>query len=190
MAGAEAGERSLLNCGSLGVRHFHSSHYVNVFLFATLLMTGWGTPTPAQRAPGAVSIVAQLYRDFAWEAVVEEPHWHGHELVDQPRAVLLRYFDERLTNLLLADRACNARTHGICKLDFLFMWDSQDPAATELKVLPTSDSGVVRVTFRYPNGGKSVYLKYKLVRTASGWRIDDIVNGSQWALRALLTGKN
>jgi hypothetical protein len=159
--------------------------------FAVILLVVSASSLTAQRArsPGAVATVAQLYRDFAWEAVVDEPVWNGHGLIDQPRAILLRYFDERLTDLLLVDRACVSHTHAICRLDFLPIWASQDPAATELKVLPTQDSSVVVVKFRYPSGGDAVELRYHLLKGKSGWRIDDISQGSRWSLLALLSRK-
>src|SRR2546428_13926594 len=113
--------------------------------FAATILAAAASSLATQHAqpPSAVTTVAQLYRDFAWEAVVEEPEWSGHGLMDQPRAILLRYFDEHLTDLLLADRACENRTHGHCRLGFLPIWASQDPAATDLKVLPTQEPSVV-----------------------------------------------
>jgi hypothetical protein len=159
--------------------------------FAAILFLAQASSLAAQRATSssAAVTVVQLYRDFAWEAVVEEPEWPGHALLDQPRAILLRYFDEQLTDLLLADRACENRTHGICRLDFLPIWASQDPAATELKVVPTQDSSVVVVKFRYPSNGDSVELRYQLLHTASGWRIHDISQGAHQSLLATLSGK-
>lgn len=159
--------------------------------FAVTLLVVAASTLTAQRArrQSAVATVAQLYRDFAWEAVVEEPEWHGHDLMEQPRAILLRYFDEHLTDLLLADRACASRTHGICRLDFSPIWASQDPGASELKVLPTQDSTLVVVTFRYPSGGDSIELRYQVLPTRRGWRIHNISQGSRWSLVALLSGK-
>jgi len=158
---------------------------------ALSLLVAAASSLAAQRADSssAVATVAQLYRDFAWEAVVEEPEWRGHDLLDQPRAILLRYFDEHLTDLLLADRACEKRAHEHCGLGFLPIWASQDPAAAELKVLPTQDSSVVVVTFRYPSNGDSVKLTYQLFHTRSGWRIHNISQGSRWSLLTLLSGK-
>jgi hypothetical protein len=159
---------------------------------ATTLLLAAASSVAAQRAQpsGAVARVAQLYRDFAWEAVVEEPEWRGHDLMEQPRAILLRYFDEHLTDLLLADRACAKRTQGICRLDWVPWWASQDPGATELKVLPTQDSTVVVVTFRYPNTSlDSIKLRYQVLPTKRGWRIHDISQDSSWSLVAQLSGK-
>jgi hypothetical protein len=153
---------------------------------ATLVLVGAAAtkPLPAQTTP--VQAVAQLYRDFAWEAVIDEPQWRGHELFQQPRPVLARYFDDNLIALILADRACVARTHEECRLDFVPIWDSQDPGATELKVLPTSDSSVVRVAFRWPPDRHIITLTYHLARTSGGWRIHDIVSANSGSLVALL----
>ena len=159
--------------------------------YAAVLLIPVASSLAAQHSTSstAVATVAQLYRDFAWEVVVEEPEWPGHALLDQPRAILLHYFDPHLTDLLLAERACTnqSREHG--RLEFMPMWGSQDPAATELKVLPTQDSSVVVVTFRYPSNGGSIALTYHLQRNANGWRIRDIAQGSRWSLLALLSAK-
>lgn len=40
------------------------------------------------KTSSALDVVARLYRDFAWEAVVETPNWQGHELLDQLHADL------------------------------------------------------------------------------------------------------
>ena len=87
---------------------------------ALSLLVAAASSLAAQRADSssAVATVAQLYRDFAWEAVVEEPEWRGHDLLDQPRAILLRYFDEHLTDLLLADRPAKSGLTSIVGLGF------------------------------------------------------------------------
>lgn len=141
------------------------------------------------RSPQAIDVVAKLYRDFAWEAVVEAPAWHGHELLDQPRAVLAKYFDDRLVRLWLADRACEARTHKTCNIDFLPIWDSQDPSGTFVTVTPTNDSTRVQVELRHPAKPAPRQLQYRLVKTTSGWRIDDISLPGKWSLVALLSKK-
>jgi hypothetical protein len=143
----------------------------------------------AQAPPGrtsAVNIVAQLYRDFAWEAVVQEPEWHGHGLLEQPRDVLARYFDDTITGLLLADRSCVAKRHAICRLDFSPIWNSQDPGASEVKVSATNDSSIVAVSFRYPSTGELIHLSYRMSRTQRGWRVHDIVYATGKSLLSLL----
>ena len=144
-------------------------------------------PAPEPRAQaGAVDTVARLYRDYAWEAVVEQPRWRGHGLLDQPREVLVQYFDDALTDLILADRACASRTGAVCKLDFSPIWASQDPGASGLKVSPTTDPTVVAVEFRYPSNAQLIELSYQMIETRSGWRVRDIDYGGGRSLLAIL----
>jgi hypothetical protein len=137
---------------------------------------------------GPVQVVAQLYRDFAWEAVVHSPDWDGRALLDQPRAVLERYFDSNLATLILRDRECVAQTGEICQLDFSPIWASQDPGASELNVAAGPSPDVVNVRFRYPGDGKKIELSYRMVKTRAGWRIADIHNNGDWALLSILSG--
>jgi hypothetical protein len=67
------------------------------------------------------------------------------------------------------------------------MWDSQDPGATDLKVLPTGDASVVTVQFLYPGRSTPIRLSYHLSHTARGWRISDI-RTPKWSLAKLLSG--
>jgi hypothetical protein len=150
-------------------------------------MSGTVAAQNAKGSPG-LDVVARLYRDFAWEAVVETPTWNGHELLDQPRAVLARYFDDALVRLWLADRACASRTHEICKIDFMPIWDSQDPSGTFVNIAPTRDSTLVQVELRHPYYKEARALNYRLVKTAAGWRIHDIVRPGKWSLVSLLSG--
>ncbi len=137
--------------------------------------------TPAQ-------VVTRLYRDFAWEAVIEEPVAAGKTLVEQPRDVLRRYLDDALADLILADRACVRRTGEVCRLDFVPIWGSQDPAgASGLHVSAARDTpDVVSVRFRTP-GGEPTKLTFRMKRTAGGWRIADIEYGSSPSLVTVLT---
>jgi hypothetical protein len=141
---------------------------------------------PAQASP--VTVVAQLYRDFAWEAIVDEPKSRDDALLAQPRIVLARYFDDTLTALILNDRSCAAKTHGICRLDFSPIWASQDPGASELRIAATKDPTVVAVRFRYPATGAMIQLSYRMSQTRSGWRVHDIVDSPGRSLRAILEG--
>jgi hypothetical protein len=142
---------------------------------------------PAPPPPGANVVVAKLYKDFAWEAVPGHAEKPG--LIEQPRAVLSRYFDDTLTALILEDRKCVERTKEVCRLDFAPIWDSQDPAATRVNVLGTSDPAVVRVTFTDPGNGRSTTLSYRTAKTRDGWRIHDIDYTSHESLLSILRAK-
>jgi hypothetical protein len=164
---------------------------MNILRASTITIVALAGNLGAQKTNPAVDRVAQLYRDFAWEAVVETPDWHGHDLLDQPRAVLSRYFDDALVRLWLADRACGIRTHEICRMNFLPIWDSQDPSGTFVNIAATADRMVVRVELRHPAYTEPRYLNYRLVETSAGWRVHDISRegGDGWSLVRLLSGK-
>ena len=152
-------------------------------------IAGLGAQGPKPSAQ--VRVVAQLYADFACEAVLSEPGCDTrHQLVDQPARVLSRYFDEPLIRLWLADRACAKRTHEICKLDFAPMWDSQDPTGTFVRILTTPGVTAVNVELlSYRPSSVSRVIGYTLVETPAGWRIHNMSKGTEWSLVALLSGK-
>jgi hypothetical protein len=106
-------------------------------------------------------------------------------LIHEPREVLARYFDDSLVALILADRQCAVREREPCKINFSPLWDSQDPAASDLQVRSTPDSTVVAVSFRR-GASKRAALSFRMRQTARGWRISDITY--EWgSLLALLT---
>ena len=154
-----------------------------VFFAAALLITSAEASPHLSNTDSPEATVLKLYRDFAWEAVMEVPEWEG--LMDQPRKVLDQYFDDNLSSLILKDRAC-AEKEGLCRLDFLPIWDSQDPTARDLKVEKSGKPDVVLVKFRYLTTNEKVELKYRLSKTSRGWRISDIT-GQAWSLLSILT---
>lgn len=156
-------------------------------ILLTPLTVGLGAQTPKPSAQ--TTVVAALYADFACEAVLDEPLCDGrHQFVDQPKAVLAKYFDDQLVRLWLADRACAARTHQICNLDFSPIWDSQDPTGTVVRIVSAADSTHVDVELSRSSPASRV-LRYTLVNTQAGWRIHDISKGAEWSLVKLLSGK-
>lgn len=141
--------------------------------------------TVPARADRPVDVATRLYRDFAWEVVFAasaEPVF-----IDQPLAVLERYLTPELAAAVRADRACAARTHEICRLDFDPLWDAQDPAATGLRITQGAVPTRVDVSFDAP-GGRHVVVHLRLRRTASGWRIADFIGGDGRGLQSLLRG--
>lgn len=139
-------------------------------------------------------VVVQLYREYAWEAMLQEPAGRNG-LLAQPPAELRRFFDDRLVSLILKDRECEKTTQGVCNLDFDPIWDSQDPAAYDMRIKPATESGIVRVEFllpgceKLPNPGarKKATIDYQVVKTPNGWRIADI-RGLAGSLVDILSG--
>ncbi len=137
----------------------------------------------------SMDVVVRLYHDFAWEVVIDEPH-DQLGLIDQPRQVLEKYFDKQLVSLILKDRACVSKTKGICNLDFDPLWDSQDPAATGLKVAATANPHVVKVSFTFPGDSKNIELIYDVADIPGvGRRIHDIHYSSGRSLLSILSQK-
>jgi hypothetical protein len=159
----------------------------NVYVVFAVLLLSLSSLSASPPPVVADAVVSQLYRDFAWETVSDHAEKPG--LIDQSRSVLSRYFDDGLTNLILADRACAERTHEVCRLDFSPIWDSQDPAASGVKVSATKDPSVVKVRFRNPASGEVTELLYRMTKTQTGWRVHDIVYKSHESLLALLRAK-
>ena len=135
-------------------------------------------PKPGARLAGSATpttVVARLYKDFAWEALGPTDEAFGKPLVEQPRNVLERYFDGTLASLLVNDDACIRRNRGAdCNLGFTPIFASNDPEASDLDITPLSGDRVA-VSFTYPGNGEKIGLEYLTVRTPNGWRIKDIV---------------
>lgn len=131
-------------------------------------------------------VVAWLYRDFAWEAVLSM-QFKGEGFIDQPREVLERYLVGDLAALIVKDRECARRTREVCKLDFHPLFASSDPGAADLEIKAIR-SQLVHVRFRYPGNGERVEVDYGVVYTVAGWRVNDIHYKGKPSLKSLLTG--
>ena len=151
------------------------------FAVALIITSAEASPRPP-KANSPEGIVLKVYRDYAWEAVMAGG-WDG--LMEQPRKVLEQYFDEKLTSLILNDRAC-AEKEGMCRLDFVPIWASQDPSAGDLTVEKTDKANIIKVKFRYPSNNEKIELKYRVTKTTKGWRISDIT-GKDWSLLSILS---
>lgn len=146
---------------------------------------GSGCRTPKQSPQ--LTLVERLYQDFAFETSDSAPPPGVESLEDQPKAVLERYFDPKLSELLIRDRECAARTGSICNLDASILWDSQDPAGTKASIRPGDSPETVFVTLTHFNG-QSSRLTFILVKSGSGWKISDIHYGSgRQSLKTMLS---
>lgn len=133
----------------------------------------------------AVDLVVEMYRSYAWEAVIHEPQLGGG-LFFEPRETLERFLVPELAERVLADRAHSEATGEIGALDFAPLWDSQDPAASQLAIRPAA-ADTVTVEFVHPGHSERTTLTYRLVQTPEGWRIADIEYAEGRSLRAVLT---
>ena len=166
---------------------------VAVALVAVGMMVVMASAAERRPATGAEAVVFQLYRDFGFRAVIDETDFELPLLIDQPRQVLARYFDDELTALLLKNRECDIKSHGVCTLDGDFMLDTNGDPHKHVAILATPDPAVVRVSLYGERDVDRSVLQYTLHKTAAGWRIHDVARVSgpadrHWSLLAILRG--
>lgn len=155
-------------------------------LFAIVALSASGSGVlAATSADPRVALVSNLYAAYAWEAL--DADGKRESFNQEKKAVLEAYVTPALAALLLRDRQCVARSHEICHLDFLPMWDSQDPDQAKYRVVGLTYAGSVGVQVTYANDGRHD-LQYYFAQVAGEWRIDDI-RGKKWSLRKLLSAK-
>jgi hypothetical protein len=119
-------------------------------------------------------VVAWLYREFGWEALIFE-YFDNDGLVDQPVRILKRYFTPKLATLIANDRKNVKRTKELGHINFVLIFGSQDPdGISNIRISKKPGTNTVKVSYDY-NGEKDVMnLDYETIRTASGWKISDI----------------
>ncbi|MDD2815631.1 MAG: hypothetical protein PHP00_07830 [Thiotrichaceae bacterium] len=132
----------------------------------------------------AKALVAQLYKAYDWETKSEQAS-NRRALIEESREVLAQYFDNKLTGLMLKDRACVNKTKEVCHLDFSPIWASQDPSANKkVSISNTDNAEIVRVEIRY-EGQTPLKLTYHLAETKAGLRITDIEYNESSLLKIL-----
>jgi hypothetical protein len=152
----------------------------------TCLSTIAGAVNTAALAKGTVE---KLYRDYAWVVLIDDPEQVN--LIDQPERELSKYFTDSLSKLIIADRRCAAEAQDICNLDFDPIYDSQDPdGAHQVRIEEMNASTEVKVTFlRRWSSSAIAELRFKMINTSTGWRIDDIYYSDHESIRSILQRK-
>lgn len=133
-------------------------------------------------------VVAWLYRDFSWVAVMGDQYWKNDSLIEQPRQILALYFSDELVSLIMKDREYVKETHELGNLNFDPIFASQDPSADDLKISSVDKSDMVHVQYVCPYNQKQIKLDFKVERTTHGWRISDIVYENGVSLKKILRG--
>lgn len=159
-------------------------------IISASLAIGWADTAFAAKADNEATVVARLYKDFAWQAVASQTDLFGKDLSHQSKATLEKYFAPTLADLLVKDAACQIRSQGICNLDFDPLFDSQDPRVTDLDVSLTLP-GKVAVVYKDPVDGTAMQIDFDVARVAGAWKITDIVyrRPEKVSLRQVLSHK-
>ncbi|MDZ5647060.1 hypothetical protein [Nitrospirillum sp. BR 11828] len=129
-----------------------------------------GAPSAGAEAPPPTpqAIVEALYRPY-----LADPHAEKDIATDSV-ASIRRHATPALARLLDADRACQARTHAICALDFDLIVDGQDWDLSGFGLETATVGDTATVTARFINGTPRV-LAYHFVMTGGRWRVDDLL---------------
>jgi hypothetical protein len=142
-------------------------------VFALMLLLALPRVGAADGLSGPVDLVAELYHEYAWEAVIGAPV--TRERFDgAPRETLERYLTPALAASLVADRERSERSGQVGALDFAPLWFSQVATATGLEVAATGREDEVRVSYQVPGSNERIEMRHRLTRTPAGWRIADI----------------
>jgi hypothetical protein len=147
-------------------------------------------PLSAAGGAPAVELVQDLYRDSAWEAVMAGPEFRQPGLLDQPESVLKQFFTPGITALLLKDRAEAAEAGEVGRIDFLPLWASQDPSASDLRVGAGPKPDTVTVSFQTVGAESRTEIVFVIEETPAGVRIADIKYPSGNSFAALLKADN
>ena len=141
-------------------------------------------------ATSARKVVEHLYQDYAWVILLDNSDLVG--LVNQPEQELSKYFTASLAGLIRKDHKCAEETKDVCNLDFDPIYDSQDPdGAHQLRIEPMDSNSVVKVAFlRRWSSPDTAELKFKMIYTSSGWRIDNIYYQGHKSIREILQQKS
>jgi len=115
--------------------------------------------------------VVRLYRDFAAEAVLEDPVLPG--LWNEPLQVWQIYFSKRIVNLYAGALKCAEKFGGICTTEMSPIWWTMDPGGVTVSIQPASMKSTVTATIHFPKD--TAQLEYRLTHEEDGWKIDDIV---------------
>lgn len=115
---------------------------------------------------GPESVVQTLYKNYAWNVR------RTRSVDNEPKEILVKYFDENLTGLLLKNQECEDREQGECNISADILYFSQDPEITDFRICAMS-SGTNTVSVQFKDGLPRV-VRFKLSNTPAGWRVSNI----------------
>jgi hypothetical protein len=136
----------------------------------------------------AVTVLGQTPRTTSPEALVAELY-KAHDQKRGPffqtksRALVDKYFEKSLANMIWKDRVSSKGEVGVLDGDPLY--DAQDMEIKNFAIGKAETEGVnARVPVTFDNFGQKKTLVFILGKGSTGWRINDIDYGSEGTLRS------
>jgi hypothetical protein len=96
------------------------------------------------------------------------------------------FLSTSLTKLIEQDNLCAETEGGICRLDFMPAYDSQDPDVTKINYSCHSGQVTARL---FERSQKPHNITYAFVRQNGRWVINDVIYPGQRRLSTILTGE-
>jgi hypothetical protein len=141
-------------------------------LFATAA-TAFGQATTSPKSADA--LVAELYKAHDQK--------RGPFFQTKSRALLNKYFEKSLADMIWKDRVSSKNEVGVLDGDPLY--DAQDMEIKNFAIGKAESEGAkAKVTVTFENFGQKKTLVFMLGKGGTGWRINDIDYGSEGTLRA------
>ncbi len=155
------------------INYIKYSNFTKLFLMAVLLaINSFASAAPSTSLK---VLVEDLYKRYENEpsSASREGDLDSATLTDEKLVTLQEYFSNDLALAIWKDTECTIRTHEICALGFVVLFDSQDPYVENINI-SSLDEMQVRVCFQ--NYGKQDQcLLFKGEKKGSAYRIRDII---------------
>lgn len=144
---------------------------ISKIIFSIVLLSGTAITAKAQSTP--VDLVRDLYKAH-----------NAKSIVDRSRAEIGKYFDTRLTGLIMRAKR---REDGI---DFDILYNAQDTEIKNFSVTKAPGSSAQRavVNVSFTNFGKRESIKFQLnFEQGRGWRVSEITYSRGMTLSGTLS---
>jgi hypothetical protein len=149
------------------------SIFIKPFLMALLLaINSFANAAPST---GLKVLVEDLYERYEWEAAPEnhDKIVYGITLHNEKLVTLQEYFSNDLASAIWKDTEASIKSGDLGEIDFVIIYDSQDPYVQKLKVTSLDE---MRVEVCFQNYGSVDHcLIYKGEKKGSSYRIRDII---------------
>jgi hypothetical protein len=147
--------------------------------FAMLILASLGLPMPAIAATGPDLFLRVLYAHYADDGP-------GRPVFDPLGDAATSWFSPALLALIRRDEAAATTQPG--KLDGDPLCDCQEYHDFILQSVRVTaqQAATARATVRFTNEGQETLLRLRLIKSQTGWRIDDVSDADMPSLRLAL----